>query len=91
MATWTVTLPGEAAVGDPGHVEDHNLIVDALAEIRSVIDGLGDDLANVSDIATNAVTDSELADVAATANAAATQSDLEALEDRVETLEGAGA
>ncbi|MGO1319926.1 MAG: hypothetical protein ACTII7_07765 [Galactobacter sp.] len=38
MAEWTKTLPGTAAEGDTGHVEDHNAIVDAIAETRTNVD-----------------------------------------------------
>lgn len=39
MATWDVTLPSDShAVGDPGHTEDHNLIVQAIEEVRTNVD-----------------------------------------------------
>lgn len=40
MADWNVDLPDEASLGDPGHVEDHNAIVDAVREVRSAVDAV---------------------------------------------------
>lgn len=38
MADWTTNLPDTAVVGEETHVEDHNAIVAAIAEARSVVD-----------------------------------------------------
>ena len=38
MADWATNLPDEAVVGEETHVEDHNAIVAAISEARSVID-----------------------------------------------------
>jgi len=38
MADWNTTLPDTAVVGEETHVEDHNAIVAAIAEARSVVD-----------------------------------------------------
>lgn len=38
MADWTKPLPDQAAEGDENHVEDHNAIVAAIDEARTVID-----------------------------------------------------
>lgn len=40
MATWTITLPDPKAVGDATHVEDHNVLVQAIAEARAALDAL---------------------------------------------------
>lgn len=40
MADWTTELPGEAAEGKDGHPEDHNKIVAAIREARTVVDGV---------------------------------------------------
>lgn len=40
MADWTTQLPGVAAEGNPGHPKDHNKIVDAISEVRTVVDGV---------------------------------------------------
>ena len=38
MATWNTDLPDTAVVGEETHVEDHNAIVAAIAEARTVLD-----------------------------------------------------
>ena len=38
MADWNVELPAEAVEGADTHVEDHNLIVDAVKEVRTNVD-----------------------------------------------------
>lgn len=39
MANWEVSLPSDAnEVGNPGHTEDHNTIVKAIAEARANVD-----------------------------------------------------
>lgn len=38
MADWVKPLPAEAVEGAEGHPEDHNKIVDAIKEIRSLVD-----------------------------------------------------
>jgi len=38
MATWSSPLPDEATVGDAGHPDDHNMIVEAIREARTFID-----------------------------------------------------
>lgn len=38
MANWSVELPETASEGDKGHVDDHNLIVGAVSELRGVVD-----------------------------------------------------
>ena len=38
MADWNVDLPGPAEEGAPTHIEDHDSIVAAITEARSVID-----------------------------------------------------
>ena len=38
MADWKIELPGTVAEGDPGHVKDHNTIVDAIKEARTNVD-----------------------------------------------------
>lgn len=40
MADWTSPLPSTAVEGADTHVQDHNLIVDAVKEIRSNVDGI---------------------------------------------------
>ena len=42
MATYTVTLPADATVSKTGHVADHNAIKDAIAELRTVLNGIED-------------------------------------------------
>ncbi|HLR43876.1 MAG TPA: hypothetical protein VK065_01665 [Brevibacterium sp.] len=38
MADWTTTLPDTAVEGETTHIEDHNAIVAAIAEARTVVD-----------------------------------------------------
>ena len=38
MADWNVDLPEKAVEGAATHVEDHNLIVDAVKEVRTNVD-----------------------------------------------------
>ena len=38
MADWTTTLPDTAVEGENTHIEDHNAIVAAIAEARTVVD-----------------------------------------------------
>ena len=38
MAEWNVTLPVAAVEGAATHVADHNLIVDAVKEVRTNVD-----------------------------------------------------
>lgn len=38
MADWTAPLPDTAVEGADTHVEDHNTIVDAITEARTIID-----------------------------------------------------
>lgn len=38
MADWNAELPGKAEAGNPGHPDDHNLIVAAIREVRDNID-----------------------------------------------------
>ncbi len=40
MADWTTTLPDTAVEGETTHIEDHNAIVAAIAEARSVLDAI---------------------------------------------------
>ena len=40
MAEWNVTLPVAAVEGAATHVADHNLIVDAVKEVRTNVDGI---------------------------------------------------
>ena len=41
MADWEAPLPpNDTVAGDPGHPQMHNEIVDAIAEVRTVVDGL---------------------------------------------------
>ena len=40
MADWNVGLPAKAVEGAATHVADHNLIVDAVKEVRTNIDGI---------------------------------------------------
>ena len=40
MADWNVSLPSEKSVGDDTHVEDHNVLVKAIAEAREAHDAL---------------------------------------------------
>lgn len=40
MADWNVSLPGEKAVGDATHVEDHNTLVSAITEARAALDAV---------------------------------------------------
>lgn len=40
MATWAVHLPGSKTVGDATHVEDHNTLVEAIAETRTALDAV---------------------------------------------------
>jgi hypothetical protein len=44
MAEWSKPLPGPAVIGAEGHDQDHNQLNAAVAEIRSVVDGLDDGL-----------------------------------------------
>lgn len=38
MAVWNVDLPAEAVEGAETHVEDHNMVYDAIKEIRTNVD-----------------------------------------------------
>ena len=49
MAEWTTTLPDEAVVGEETHVEDHNAIVAAIAEARTVLDAIEAEVTSKSD------------------------------------------
>lgn len=40
MADWTSPLPDTAVEGENTHIEDHNAIVAAIAEARSVLDAI---------------------------------------------------
>ena len=40
MAEWNVSLPDEKSVGDDTHVEDHNVLVKAIAEARAALDAV---------------------------------------------------
>lgn len=40
MATWNVSLPDTKAVGDASHVEDHNVLVQAISEARAALDAV---------------------------------------------------
>lgn len=40
MAEWNAPLPGTAELGDEGHVEDHNAIVEAISEVRTNVDAI---------------------------------------------------
>lgn len=40
MAEWNVDLPEKAVEGAATHVEGHNLIVDAVKEVRTNVDGI---------------------------------------------------
>jgi len=41
MATFSAPLPDTASAGDPGHINDHNLELGAIVEVRNVINSLG--------------------------------------------------
>lgn len=51
MAEWNAPLPEPAVEGDPTHVEDHNLIVDALDEIRQEVDAVEGAVEGKADVA----------------------------------------
>lgn len=40
MATWNITLPANATEGAETHIADHNTIVQAISELRTVADAI---------------------------------------------------
>lgn len=40
MAEWEVNLPSKAVEGSPTHIQDHNVIYEALQEVRTNVDDI---------------------------------------------------
>lgn len=99
MADWTISLPDPAEEGSTTHIQDHNLLVDALEEARANLDvaeadhqAALDNLQDALDGKQDAGNYQPAGDYATTAqvNAKADQSELDALSTEVDGKQAAG-
>lgn len=92
MAEWNVSLPVAAVEGADTHVADHNLVYDALKEVRTNVDEHKHDAADITSGTLAAgriptLAQSKVTGLSAALEAKAEAETVSALEARIEALE----